>query len=248
MASIAPDGMTNIYEYGAGTSMATPFVSGLAALVFAANPNLSAQEVKDIIENTTDDIYHIPLNRNVDPELDLLGKLGTGRINAFKAVKTAKCAEVSPSAKDWAMQNSRYDMFLEPDTYTGDVLFQSEDIWVRNSNDGQLIQTHQNPEYDSIEPNFAYVEITNNSCWETQEETKTEVILYWAKASTSLAWPNNWNGSTTMTDPFTGLPVEMGGVIGTIVIPSLKIGQSKILEFPWMIPNPADYENINEHP
>ena len=31
-------------------------------------------------------------------------------------------------------------------------------------------------------------------------------------------------------------------------IPSLEIGQSTILEFPWNVPNPADYENINNAP
>ncbi|GER59193.1 hypothetical protein ULMA_13010 [Patiriisocius marinus] len=240
--------LTEKYEYGIGTSMAAPFVSGLAALVFAANPNLTAVEVKDIIESTTDDIYHIPQNRNVDPNLDLHGKLGTGRINAFRAVKKAKCSEVASPEKDWAMQNSRYDMFIEPDIYTDEVFWQSEDIWVRNTNDGQLIQTHQNPEFDPSEPNYAYVEVTNNSCWETQENEFTTVTLYWAKASTSLSWPNNWDGSTTIPNPNGGAPIELGGVVGTMQIPSLKIGQSKILEFPWLIPNPEDYIDINPNP
>ena len=248
MASIAPDEVTNIYEYGAGTSMSAPFVSGLAALVFAAIPNLTATEVKGIIENTTDDIYYIPLNRHADPNLDLLGKLGTGRINAFRAVKTAKCSEVASPEKDWAMQNSRYDMFIEPDTYTNEVFWQSEDIWVRNTNDGELIQTHQNPEYDAVNPNYAYVEITNNSCWETQKNELTTVTLYWAKASTSLSWPSNWDGSTTIPNPNGGAPIVLGGIVGTKQIPSLKIGQSKILEFPWLIPNPDDYSDINPNP
>jgi len=40
------------YKVGSGTSMAAPFVSGLAALIKAANPNLSASEIKTIIMET----------------------------------------------------------------------------------------------------------------------------------------------------------------------------------------------------
>jgi subtilisin family serine protease len=41
------------YEYLQGTSMATPFVSGLAALVKSANPHLIPQEVIEIIRQTS---------------------------------------------------------------------------------------------------------------------------------------------------------------------------------------------------
>jgi hypothetical protein len=36
----------------------------------------------------------------------------------------------------------------------------------------------------------------------------------------------------------------MGGLIGTINIPSVKPGGSVILEFPWNPPNPADYDQV----
>ena len=43
----------NGYMYDGGTSMATPHVTGVAGLVFAANPSLSGPEVKQIITSST---------------------------------------------------------------------------------------------------------------------------------------------------------------------------------------------------
>ena len=52
------DGIPNDYIEKTGTSMATPYVSGVAALVFAANPRLSVSDVKNIIESTARDIVY----------------------------------------------------------------------------------------------------------------------------------------------------------------------------------------------
>jgi len=68
-------------NYGSisGTSMATPAVSGLAALVRSKYPQLNAAQVKAHIEATADDTG--------TPGFDLYH--GHGRINVFKAVSTA---------------------------------------------------------------------------------------------------------------------------------------------------------------
>jgi len=44
------------YDYDEGTSMATPFVAGLAALIWSHNPDLTNLDVRDIIRSSADDI------------------------------------------------------------------------------------------------------------------------------------------------------------------------------------------------
>ncbi len=65
----------NTYSTFSGTSMATPHVSGIAALTLSKFPTLTDEQLKD------------KLMRSVDPSLSLQGKTVTGGIlNAFKAV------------------------------------------------------------------------------------------------------------------------------------------------------------------
>lgn len=79
-----------------GTSSACPVVAGVAALVLSVNPDLTAQEVKRILQETADKI----VDRDRDPQLGMqLGTydtnghsqwFGYGKVNAFKAVQAAK--------------------------------------------------------------------------------------------------------------------------------------------------------------
>ena len=63
-----------------GTSMATPMVSGAAAIVWTYYPEMLPQQIIHIIKNTTDNIYNISNNAKYRD------KLGTGRINMFRAL------------------------------------------------------------------------------------------------------------------------------------------------------------------
>lgn len=61
------------YGWKGGTSMASPHIAGVAALVKDANPGISARQVKNIIKQTTDKIGHRQL-------------FGHGVVNAAAAV------------------------------------------------------------------------------------------------------------------------------------------------------------------
>lgn len=76
------------YGYKSGTSMASPLVSGIAALVFSANQNLSAQEVIDILHNTAIDLIYTNGSEVAGSGFDRY--TGFGKINAAAAVSAAK--------------------------------------------------------------------------------------------------------------------------------------------------------------
>jgi subtilisin-like proprotein convertase family protein len=92
------------FSFG-GTSSACPLVAGVAALVLSANPALTAQEVKDILETTTDRIE----DASTDPQLgNALGAydasghsqwFGRGKVNAFRAVTEAKRRLPAPTGQ-----------------------------------------------------------------------------------------------------------------------------------------------------
>jgi subtilisin family serine protease len=78
-----------------GTSSATPLVAGVAALVISANPELTAREVRRILEQTADKIEDKepdPVLGNKKGTYDSRGHsewFGFGKVNAAKAVKRA---------------------------------------------------------------------------------------------------------------------------------------------------------------
>ena len=90
---VAPGGIpeeTEVYScivdgYGAssGTSMATPYVSGVAGLIFACNPSLSGPDVKNIlISSTTGRYYH-------GGQYSGLLNANNAVVNALKSIETS---------------------------------------------------------------------------------------------------------------------------------------------------------------
>jgi subtilisin family serine protease len=72
-----------------GTSMATPIAASVAALIWSKNPAWTAAEVKSRLLATTDPIDGLACNSAY------AGKLGTGRVNAYKAVRDDAAPEVT---------------------------------------------------------------------------------------------------------------------------------------------------------
>lgn len=92
-AGYSPDDYTNTFG---GTSSACPVVAGVAALVLSVNPDLTALQVKQILQQSTDKL----VDSDPDPQLgtrygsyDARGHsqwFGYGKVNAYKAVQAAQ--------------------------------------------------------------------------------------------------------------------------------------------------------------
>ena len=123
-------------------------------------------------------------------------------------------------------------------TATTQYNWASNNIWVRNAQDA--IMEHQNPVYNENVPNYIYARIKNRGCGTTPVSS---LRTYWAKASTSLNWPNTWNGTT-----YNGGEAKLGESIGTITIPELQPEQETIVSMPFIVPNPDKYNDIVNEP
>ncbi len=112
-------GLNNDYGWDTGTSMATAYVTGAAALLLAQDPNRTFVQLKDILMNAT------------NPLPSLNGKTVTGgRLNVWKALNRPPVLNYGPTTTPWHYQsllvsNNPFEYVL-PGTFTdpdpGDTL------------------------------------------------------------------------------------------------------------------------------
>lgn len=126
------------------------------------------------------------------------------------------------------------DLGAQPNTDNG-PMWESDDIWVRTTNDGFTNHTHQNPEYVGSNPvRYVYVRVRNRGCATT---TGNESInLYWAKASSGLSWPAPWTNTSGNPQMGGAFPAQTVGTTN-----SIAAGDERIFEFAWTVPNPVLY-------
>lgn len=81
----------NEYEYNSGTSMASPVVAGVAALIMSYYPELSTREVKEIILETVTKPNQVVYEPGTDTPISFSDLSATGGIiNAYDALKLAE--------------------------------------------------------------------------------------------------------------------------------------------------------------
>lgn len=94
--------MTQNYSYSAGTSMSAPHVSGVAALMLSIKPSLHDYQVRNIIEDTADDLG--------SPGRD--DYYGWGRVNVYEALD-AIAAKVTLLTKKTSGQDVSLEVTID---------------------------------------------------------------------------------------------------------------------------------------
>ncbi|MDP8239691.1 MAG: S8 family serine peptidase [Candidatus Hatepunaea meridiana] len=127
-----------------GTSAATPYVAGVAALIKSANPELTGPEISLILQATADDINCAGTNY-----FDAYGKMGSGRVNAAAAVAAADDDPVPRIvAKTYELtDNGNGDGIVIPGE-TFEIVQIFENVWADADN---VIVTLINDEGDDIQ-------------------------------------------------------------------------------------------------
>lgn len=212
-------------DLATGTSLASPYIAGVAALILSVNPCLSNKQVNSIIEKTAQKVGNYTyIETTARPNGAWNNELGYGLVDAYAAVQLAQAMN-SPTL-DLMVRDGNDDFGIQPNT-TSQVVWNSPDIWVRNQNDGIAIQEHQNPKYYSDgNSNFIYVRITNKSCVASTGDELVKLYLALERFQTFFNWPSSWS-------PI--LP------IGHVTIPVILPGKEVILTIPWTVPNPSSF-------
>jgi thermitase len=103
----------NTYTVFSGTSMATPHVSGIAALMLSANPSYTYGQIKDTLIRTSDKIRG--LSKKV---------VARGRVNVYNAIHGIEPIDNTPAEnlwQDYAYTAETPHPYLENKTYQYDV-------------------------------------------------------------------------------------------------------------------------------
>ncbi len=219
-----------------GTSMAAPFVSGIAALILAVDSNLTSRQVKDIIEITAQKIS--PNNYNYTtlpfsnhPNGSWHEEMGYGLVDAYAAVLKAKNLETNLYIKDsiadqgWEHNNTQ-------------VMWNSPSIWIEDLNGNVIENPHGDTDYNVC------VKIHNKNDVATDGTQK--LYLNWAKAGIDLQWNHHWSGTNYYNCGGTNVP--KGGVIGSSTgteIGAISGKGDKIVKVRWRVPRAEDYANCS---
>ena len=175
------------YTYMNGTSMASPHVAGLAALILSRNPTLSNIQVRQIIENNCD---------NIDAKNPgYVGKLGKGRINAYRALL----------ATPIAFQLLRKFKFPQKNNGSSTGLSYAPRLRIGFAYRSALLFLTQQPFSERI----YYMSPTTGAVWGSIDPVANDTIgsLEWDGANIRVANVTTGSGSINTINPRTGAQI-----------------------------------------
>jgi serine protease AprX len=159
-----------------GTSQAAPVVAGAAALMFQANPRLSAHTVKAILQFTAQRL----------PQLDVMTQ-GAGELNIAGAVRFAKLIYADARyGRRWTMGSRQ---IVRTDLLFGETVFWSRAIlW------GGQIKTNTTSLYMRLaqwDDNIVWGYLDDNIVWSMDENIVWGLLdenIVWSMADENIVW------------------------------------------------------------
>lgn len=216
-----------------GTSAACPHVAAIAALILSVNPNLTQQQVRDIIESTAQkvrpDLYTYSTVVG-HPNGTWNNQMGYGLVDAYAAVVKAQNLTNDLYIKDVDNDNGE-----EPSNTNG-CMWESPDIWIEDMNGNIIDNPHGNMEYKVC------VRVHNKK--DISSSGTEKLYLNWTKAGVDLRWKDNWDGQH-----YFNCGALKGNSITTeagVTIPSIPANSSAIVRVKWTTPNLIDYESCTD--
>ncbi|MBI1288306.1 MAG: S8 family serine peptidase [Flavobacteriales bacterium] len=111
-ATVGASGSTEVYQTTGGTSIASPIVTGVVAMIRSAYPCLTALETMDLLISTAVDIESVGTNSTY------AGKIGK-RVDAYAALQNNPCLTVGIEEN----QSPKASVTVYPNPSKGDVTF-----------------------------------------------------------------------------------------------------------------------------
>ncbi|MDM9380931.1 S8 family serine peptidase [Chlorogloeopsis sp. ULAP01] len=112
---------SNFTDNFGGTSSATPVVAGVAALILSVNPDLSAKQVKRILEETADKIVDLDADAQLGLRYGSYDEnghsqwFGYGKVNALRAVQAAQQLRTAMISATRQIGGHNHNQVLIPD-------------------------------------------------------------------------------------------------------------------------------------
>ena len=146
------------------------------------------------------------------------------------------------STGDYYIRDTPDEFGKEPNPDTG-PMWLSDDIWVRNQNDGLTNRTHENPKFGQT--NYLYVRVRSRGCEGVDD---AQLYVYFTKGSSFLTWSTNWFNYYETTSSGNVLTGHLVSGAPVAIPANLKAGEEVILTIPWTnMPNPASFDTEKHH-
>ncbi len=118
MYSTRYDNLENFWAWRAGTAQATGVVSGAAALILSVNPDLTVEQIREVLRDSADD----EVGREEEDVPGFDNYHGAGRLNIHEALLLAPTIEPEPPV---AIASVQHKIRISPNPASDQILIQS---------------------------------------------------------------------------------------------------------------------------